>query len=97
MKKDIKLTYLKKATKFLAKHQSMITEEQVDALVVRFIKRKIYHIDINIDFKQMSGAISNVYRIRKGNIRIILTLEDDEIIVEAIVTDIGFRGDVYKG
>ncbi|SFV51631.1 hypothetical protein MNB_SM-7-1036 [hydrothermal vent metagenome] len=44
----------------------------------------------------MSGTISNVYRIRKGDIRIIITLKDDEIIIEAIITDIGFRGDIYK-
>jgi len=37
-----------------------------------------------------------IYRIRKGNIRIILTLEDNEIIIETIITDIGFRGDIYK-
>ena len=96
MKKDVKLTYLKKATKFLVKHSSIITEEQVDTLVIKFIKKKIYNLDENIDYKQMSGAISNVYRIRKGNIRIIVTLEDDEIIIEAIITDIGFRGDIYK-
>ncbi len=96
MKKEIKLTYLKKATKFLVKHSSVITEDQVDALVIKFIKRKVYHLDENIDYKQMSGAIDNVYRIRKGNIRIIVTLEDNEVIIEAIITDIGFRGDVYK-
>ena len=45
----------------------------------------------------MSGAISNVYRIRKGNVRIIVMLKDDEIVVEAIIADIGFRGDIYKG
>jgi len=38
----------------------------------------------------------DIYRIRKGNIRIIVTLEDDEIVIEAIITDIGFRGNIYK-
>ncbi|SFV59077.1 hypothetical protein MNB_SM-4-980 [hydrothermal vent metagenome] len=96
MKKDIKLTYLKKATKFLSKNKSTLTEEQVDILVIKFIKSKIYNIQTNIDYKQMSGTISNIYRIRKANIRIIVSLEDDEVIIEAIITDIGFRGDVYK-
>jgi len=96
MKKEIKLTYLKKATKFLAKNSSVLTEEQVDVLVVKFIKKKFYNIDTNVDYKQMSSAISNIYRIRKSNIRIILRLDDGEVIIEAIVTDIGFRGDVYK-
>ena len=96
MNKDIKLTYLKKATKFLDKNRAVITENQVETLVIKFIKKKIYNIDTNIDYKQMSGAISHIYRIRKANIRIIVKLKDDEIIVEAIITDIGFRGDIYK-
>ena len=96
MKKDIKLTYLKKATKFLDKNRAILTLEQVDELIIKFIKKKIYGVDTNIDYKQMSGTISNIYRIRKANIRIIVKLENDEIIIEAIVTDIGFRGDVYK-
>ena len=44
----------------------------------------------------MSDNISNIYRIRKANIRIIVKLENDEIIIEAIIADIGFRGDIYK-
>ena len=96
MKKDIKLSYLKKATKFLDKNRSILTQTQVDELIIKFIKKKIYGIDINLDYKQMSGKISNIYRIRKSNIRIILKLENDEITIEAIVTDIGFRGDIYK-
>ena len=96
MKKEIKLTYLKKATKFLAKNKSVLTEEQVDTLVIKFIKKKLYNIDTNIDYKQMNGTISNIYRVRKANIRIIIRLENSEVIIEAIVIDIGFRGDIYK-
>lgn len=96
MKKDIKLTYLKKATKFLDKNRAILTENQVDELIIKFIKKKIYEIDTNIDYKQMSGTISNIYRIRKANIRIIVKLENDEIVIEAIIIDIGFRGGVYK-
>ena len=96
MKKEIKLVYLKAATKFLNKHPSVITEAEVDELVIKFIKKRVYGIDTNVDYKQMSGSISNVYRIRKGSIRIIVTFENQEIIIEAIIKDIGFRGDVYK-
>lgn len=96
MKKDIKLTYLKKATKFLDKNKSVLSEEQVDALVVKFIQKKIYNIDTNVDYKQMSGNLTNIFRIRKANVRIIVRLVDDEIIIEAVIVDIGFRGDVYK-
>jgi len=96
VKKDIKLTYLKKATKFLTKNTHILLEAQVDELLINFIKKKYYNIDINIDFKQMKGKYSDVYRIRKGDVRIIVRLIDDEIIIEAIITDIGFRGDIYK-
>ncbi len=96
MKKDIKLTYLKKATKFLDKNKSILSEEQVDALVVKFIQKKIYNIDTNIDYKQMSGNLTNIFRIRKANVRIIVRLVDDKVIIEAIIVDIGFRGDIYK-
>ncbi|MEA2073610.1 MAG: hypothetical protein U9O86_08495 [Campylobacterota bacterium] len=97
MKKEIKLTYLEKATKFLDKNKNILTLSQVDELVIKFIKKKFYNIDINIDYKQMQGSIEDIYRIRKSNLRIILKLIDNEIIIEAIVQDIGFRGDIYKG
>jgi len=96
MKRDIKLTYLKKATKFLAKNKNILTETQVDELIIKFIKKKFYNIDTNIDFKQMKGSISDIYRIRKSDIRVILKIVNNEIIIEAIIQDIGFRGDVYK-
>ena len=96
MKKDIKLTYLKKATKFLNKNRSKLTEAQADEQIIKFIKKKFYNIDLNIDFKQMKGDIDDIYRIRKGNIRILVKIVNSEIIIEAIVEDIGFRGDIYR-
>ena len=95
MKKKVKLTYLKKATKFLKKN-SHITEEEVDALVIKFIKSHFYGIDINSDYKQMQGNLTDIYRIRKGNIRIIVKAVNDEVIIEAIISNIGYRGGIYK-
>ncbi len=96
MKKELKLTYLKKSKKFLDKNQNIITENDVDELVIKFIKNRFYNIDINIDYKTLQGSFENMYRIRKGNIRIIIKVVNDEIIIEAIIEDIGFRGDIYK-
>jgi len=96
MSKKLTITYLKKATKFLTKNTHVISEEAVDDLVARFVKKKVYGMELNIDYKQMHGAIRDIYRIRKGNIRIILKLNNQEIIIEAIVQDIGYRGDIYK-
>ena len=95
MKKKLKLTYLKKATKFLKKN-THITEEEVDSLVIRFVKSHFYGIDINSDYKQMQGTLTDTYRIRKGNIRIIVKVVNDEVMIEAIISDIGYRGGIYK-
>lgn len=96
MKKELKLTYLKKSKKFLDKHNGTLTENEVDALVVKFIKNKFYNIEQNIDYKPLQGYMGDFYRIRKGNIRIIVQVLNNEIIIEAIIEDIGFRGDIYK-
>jgi mRNA interferase RelE/StbE len=96
MKKEIKLSYLKKATKFLSKNKNILLEEQVDELIIKFIKKKFYNIDVNIDYKQMQGKIKDIYRIRKSDIRIIVKVLDNEVIIEAIIQDIGFRGDIYS-
>lgn len=96
MKKDIRLTYRKCAKKFLDKNKNTITESQVDELLIKFIKSKFYAIDVNIDYKKLQGESDELYRIRKGNIRIVVSVKDDEVVIEAIVEDIGFRGDIYK-
>ncbi|MFA5453862.1 MAG: hypothetical protein WC272_00920 [Sulfurimonas sp.] len=96
MKKELKLTYLKKSKKFLDKHKDTIYESEIDELVIKFIKSRFYKIEQNIDYKALQGYNVNYYRIRKGNIRIIVQVVNNEIIIEAIIEDIGFRGDVYK-
>lgn len=96
MKKELKLTYLKKSKKFLDKYNDKLTEKEVDELVIKFIKSRFYNIEQNVDYKYLQGYIGNYYRIRKGNIRIIVQVIDDEIIIEAIIEDIGFRGNIYK-
>ena len=96
MPRDVKLTYLKKAKKFLDKNPRLITENEVDILVVKLIQKVFLNRDTNVDVKQLQGDLKSYYRIRKGNLRIIVQIVDNEIIVEAIINDIGFRGDIYK-
>jgi mRNA interferase RelE/StbE len=96
MKKELKLTYLKKAKKFLDKNKSVIDEKQVDELVIKFIKKHFFNCDENVDYKQLQGNLKDYYRIRKSNIRLIIRVIDDNIIIEAIIEDIGYRGDIYK-
>ena len=42
MKKELKLTYLKKAKKFLDKNKNVINEKQVDELIIKFIKKHFF-------------------------------------------------------
>ncbi|PRM88765.1 hypothetical protein CJ671_08580 [Aliarcobacter cryaerophilus] len=95
MKKNLKITYLKKPQKFLDKNRD-IREDEIDDLIIKFVKKNFYNIDINIDYKPLQGNLKDFFRIRKGNIRIIIQVLDNEIIIEVIIQDIGFRGDIYK-
>jgi mRNA-degrading endonuclease RelE of RelBE toxin-antitoxin system len=96
MKKELKLTYLKKSKKFLDKHTDKLTEKDVDELIIKFVKSRFYNIEQNVDYKYLQGYSGNYYRIRKSTIRIIIQVIDSEIIIEAIIEDIGFRGGIYK-
>ena len=91
---ELKLTYLKKAKKFIDKNN--ITIEEIDELVIKAVKKKVFNIDENIDIKDLKGVLKGKTRIRKGKIRIIIEINNNEIIIEAIIENIDFRGDIYK-
>jgi len=95
MKKTLKITYLKKAVRFLSKNKDAITESDVDRLIVFAVKKIIHQKDINLDIKALRGSLKGKFRIRKGKIRIIFEIVEDEIILESIVADIDFRGNIY--
>ena len=95
MKQQIKITYLKKAYKFLAKNQNKISEEIVDDLLIKAIKKLFFNQDTNIDLKALKGDLLGKYRIRKNSIRIIFSIYEEEVIIEAIVENIDFRGNIY--
>ncbi|MEO1953573.1 MAG: hypothetical protein ABGW74_02595 [Campylobacterales bacterium] len=95
MTKQIKITYLKKVKKFLLKNSNTITEYDVDNLMILAIKKKIYNIDVNLDIKDLKENLKGKSRVRKGKIRIIFEIIDNEIIIETIIEDIDFRGNIY--
>lgn len=49
---------------------------------------------INIDLKPLKGEFAGMYRLRKGNIRIIFSYEQGEIVIASVET-VDFRGNVY--
>jgi mRNA interferase RelE/StbE len=91
----IEIEYLKKSQKFFAKNSHLLSKSNSSQLIVKAIKKILLHEDINVDIKKLQGNLSNYYRIRQGKIRILFELDNDKIIVKAIVNDIDFRGDVY--
>ncbi len=56
MTKQIKITYLKKAKKFLLKNSNTMTELDVNHLMILTIKNKIYNIYVNLDIKEYTNA-----------------------------------------
>jgi len=84
---------LKQAAKFIKKNS--INENEIDELVIKLIKIIKFNKQINLDFKILKGELSGKYRIRKGRIRIIVAIKDEEIIIEAIIKNIDFRGNIY--
>ncbi len=95
MKKDIKITYLKKAVKFLDKNKNIIKESDVDTLMISAIKKTVFSENINLDIKALKGSLLGKSRVRKGKVRIIFEILVDEVIIESIVEDINFRGNIY--
>jgi len=95
MNKNIEIQYLKKADKFLAKNSNVITKNDIDALIIKAIRKIFNNEDVNIDLKSMS-TMENYYRIRKGNVRIVFYIDENDELIVSIVETIRYRGDVYK-
>ena len=95
MNKNLEIRYLKKADKFLAKNSNVITKSDVDVLIIKAIRKIFSDEDVNIDLKSMS-TMDNYYRIRKGNVRIIFYIDENNELIVSVVEAIGYRGDVYK-
>lgn len=93
---NLEIQYLKKVDKFFSKNSHILTKEKTKLLIVKSIKKMILKEDLNIDVKQLKGTLSNYYRIRFGKIRILFELKNEEIKIITIVTDVDFRGDIYK-
>jgi mRNA interferase RelE/StbE len=85
-----KIDFSKKAFSFAEKQN--IYDKTIDE-IKNFI-RKTKGEDINIDIKRLTGNWKGFYRIRKGKIRIIFTINYES--KQLYVDKIDFRGDVYK-
>lgn len=91
----IEIVYSKASLSFFEKNKQTLSQDESDALLIKGIK-KLYKLSIEaIDIKIMTGE-KGIYRIRKGNIRIIFRIDDNGTIVVVSVNAIDFRGNIYK-
>ncbi len=60
------------------------------------MKKIINRKDININLKKLIGNEYELFRIRKGDIRIIFSYNQNGKVIISIVENIGFRGNIYK-
>ena len=86
-----RVDYSSQAAKFIQKNPPHV--EGVKECLKLFIK-KLSGETVSLDIKKMKGTWQDSLRIRKGDIRIIFSINENEKIIHVNVID--FRGDVYK-
>lgn len=91
----INLNLSKESKKFIKVHNSIISEEQLERLVVKTTKKLIDNSSQNINVKKLSGK-NNYHRIRYKDIRIIFELSEIKNQIQFSIVLIDFRKDVYK-
>ena len=91
--KHIEIIYSNRASKFIEKNPKLITLDESDELIVTAVK-KLTGENLNIDLIKMKGHFKNHYRIRKGDLRIIIYVEFG-YINSVNVVEIDFRGNIY--
>ncbi len=84
------LEYTNQALKFLEKRLI----DSVDILIKKAVRKVIFFENINIDIKKMKGEWQEFYRIRQGDLRIIIKFETENRVV--LIYRIGLRGNIYK-
>ena len=90
----VKIKYTKNATKFFKKNASALSKNEVDELVIKVLRKILKNEKVNIDLKKLKSQ--ELFRIRKGDVRIVFSFTSSFEVVVSIVEDIDFRGNIYK-
>jgi mRNA-degrading endonuclease RelE of RelBE toxin-antitoxin system len=93
--KQIAITYSKQAQKFLTQKSAVLTEPQARSLVQKAMQKLLKVEENNSDVVALHGELQGLYRVRKGDIRIIFGYRNDELILVNIER-IDWRGQVYS-
>ena len=85
-----KVEYTKNALKQLKK-----MNRQTASLILSFIEKSLIGCDSPRQFgKALQGTLSDKWRYRVGDYRILAKIEDERVIITVI--EIGHRRDIYK-
>ncbi len=87
------IQFSKQAEKFFAK-QHIFTEDAAVKLLAQALRYLLKIERTNLDLKPLQGEFAGLYRLRKGNIRMIFSYENGEVVIAEIAI-IDFRGNVY--
>lgn len=91
----VEIVYSKASLSFFEKNKQTLSQDESDALLIKGIK-KLYKLSIeSIDIKAMKGE-KGLYRIRKGNVRIVFRVNENGTVIVVSVNAIDFRGNIYK-
>ena len=93
MTKPIRFRFTKNAEKFLIKNTHRCNREDIEALIIKAIG-KMYGVKESVDIKRLQGLKPAKFRVRQGEIRIIFSFEEDEIIITALIEEINRRGNI---
>jgi len=88
---------MKWAIEYSRRAKDFIEEQEIQDKVrdsLRDFILKISGSSINIDVKKLKGAWAGYYRIRKGNVRIIMKPDGESRTIFVDIVD--FRGSVYR-
>lgn len=83
----------KNADRFINRNKTKINEEEIFELIRKSLL-KFEGENINVDIKKLKGEWEGFFRIRKGDVRIIVEFDFENFI--ALVEEIDWRGNAYK-
>jgi mRNA-degrading endonuclease RelE of RelBE toxin-antitoxin system len=95
MIRPIEIHYRKKADNFFAKNSHVLTKAQADQLIIKAVKRIYGDESVSVDLKKIV-SMDNYFRIRKGDVRIVFSMNESGELIVSIVDEVGYRGGIYK-
>lgn len=92
--KNIIIDYSKSARKFLADNTNVLSFDEANEALAKAARKLLRYEDNNADVIALHGKLKGMYRLRKGNVRIVFTLRNGVAVVVAVEA-IDFRGNIY--